>query len=82
MDNMFSSILNEYKVKTITNLNLKEKKNNNIFINTKNNIPNKTKIKKMKKQELFDLCTTLKLEFNNKDTRAILINKILEKINI
>ena len=82
MDNMFSSILNEYKVKTIKDLNLKEKKNNNIFINTKNSIPNKTKIKKMKKQELFDLCTTLKLVFNNKNTRAILINKILEKINI
>ena len=30
----------------------------------------------MKKQELLDLCTTMKLEFNNKDTRAILINKI------
>lgn len=82
MDDMFSSILNKYKIKTIKNLNLKEKKNNNIFINTKNSIPNKTKIKKMKKQDLFDLCITLKINFNNKDTRIILINKILEKINI
>lgn len=81
MDNMFLSILNEYKVKTIEDLNVKEK-NNNIFINTNNSIPNKTKIKKMKKQELLDLCTTMKIDFNNKDTRAILINKILKKINI
>ena len=42
---MFSSILNEYKVKTIKDLYIKEKKNN-IFINTNNSIPNKTKIQK------------------------------------
>ena len=82
MDSMFSSILNKYKIKTIKDLQFKEKKNNNIFVNTKNNFPNKTKIKKMKKQELCDICTTLKLDFNNKDTRAILIDKILKKINI
>ena len=81
MNNMFSSILNKYKVKTIKDLTLKNN-NNNIFINTNNSIPNKTKIKKMKKQELLDLCTTMKIDFNNKDTRAILINKILKKINI
>ena len=36
----------------------------------------------MKKQELCDICTTLKIDFNNKNTRAILIDKIFKKINI
>jgi hypothetical protein len=71
----------ENEEKTI-NEEANKKKINNIFIDLKSiniNDFNKSKLTKMKMEQIYNICNILKIEYNKKTIKLDLINKILDK---